>query len=156
MTRILISISVYCFWLIISLVESVIICPPPDTYSPCNNCRKVPSSSDTIVLNCDRRNAENLNDSRISDILDTFLKTPSVSPLEALDLRSNRLLTHIPIQIAQFARLNYVDLSDNNITSIEPGAFNFTATLKRLDLSHNIQLSTIAPGAFQGFISFNP
>ena len=149
------SIGCYCFISIsmallltsLSLANADVVCPPEAAYAPCG-CSEYSEKPDTIYLNCYNRN---LGDSKMSDILDAFLTTPGISPVGLLDLMSNRL-TRVPTQMKFFNQLDYVYLNNNDITSIESGAFNFPDAanpILDLDLQNN-QLTTIAPGAFKG------
>ena len=133
------------------LVPAVVICPPAETYSPCT-CYEYSNIPDTIYLYCGEKN---LDDLKVSQILDAFLTTPGVSTLGNLCLIGNRL-TRVPSQVHLFPQLDYVWLNDNNISSsIQSGAFTFNkeTPVRNLDLQFN-QLITIAPGAFQG-VGFN-
>lgn len=121
------------------------VCPPPGEISPCS-CRDL--GSDGLVIQLDCRSAS-LDDAKASQILDTMLSWPGVSPLRLLDMLGNRL-TRVPSQLPQFVLLNSIDLSNNLITNVEANAFNFsTATLASLSLSSN-SISSIQEGAFQG------
>jgi len=70
-------------------VEAAVVCPPTAAYMPCN-CTESPTNY--IELNC---GGLGLGDSRMSEILTTFLTTPGVSPIASLYLRNNEL-TYIP------------------------------------------------------------
>lgn len=121
------------------------VCPPPGEISPCS-CRDLGSDGLVIQLNC---RSASLDDAKASQILDTMLSWPGVSPLRLLDMLDNRL-TRVPSQLPQFVLLNSIDLSNNLITNVEANAFNFsTATLTSLSLSSN-SISSIQEGAFQG------
>ena len=64
----------------------------------------------------------------------------------------NNKLTRVPDQIKSLPQLEIVYLHDNEITSIDAGAFNHpngTSPLFDLYLMNN-QLTTISPGAFKG------
>jgi Leucine-rich repeat (LRR) protein len=91
-----------------------------------------------------------LSDAKIDQILTSFL--PDIqnisSPLTSLDVSGNRL-THVPSQLSKFERLNYVDLSYNNIRNLSSGAFNFTAKSINLFINNN-KIRSIEPDAFQG------
>ena len=65
-----------------------------------------------------------------------------------LQLKSNQL-NRVPGQIKFFKRLDTINLSFNNIKTIESGDFNFTAPLKQLSLISN-SISMIQSGAFNG------
>ena len=132
-----------------AVVEAAaVVCPGPEAYSPCT-CYEYGNQPGTIYLYCGEKN---LNDSRASEILDAFLTTPGVSPLGNVCFSSNQL-TRVPHQLHLFPQLDFVWLNDNNIsTPIQSGAFNFNvkdAPVKNLDLQRS-QLTSIAPGAFQG------
>ena len=131
-----------------SLVNADIVCPPEADYAPCG-CREYSKTPGTIYLNCQ---SQKLTDSQMSDILDAFLTTPGVSPVAFLSLEYGKLLTRVPSEVRLFNQLDWVFLSDNNITSIDSGAFNFPDAanpLGNLDLAYN-KITTIAPGAFKG------
>jgi Leucine-rich repeat (LRR) protein len=130
-----------------SLAEAAVTCPPIEFYSPCE-CTEW-TGTGTIRLSCFARN---LTDSKATEILQVFLTTPEVSPVGILKLDRN-LLTRIPDEIHQFPQLVRVQLDSNNITSIDTaGTFKFTSTAPlQLLMLYNTQLTTIAPGAFQGF-----
>ena len=133
--------------------EAAVVCPPLTSYAPCN-CREYtpsqfrPQKPGKITLNCQYFV---LSDSRVSQILDTFLTTPGVSALVELELTGNQL-SKVPDQIVLFPELTDVFLSQNEIASIGPSSFIFNETypLSLLTLGQNDGLSTIAPGAFQG------
>ena len=138
-------IGIVCLFL---TVETAVICPTKVNYSPCD-CYEY--SSNTIWINC---RGQNLTNSRVSGILNVFLTSPGVSPVGKLSLQNNKL-TRVPNQIKLFPQLVEVWLSDNKITSIQSGAFNFTTTtVEWLVLSDN-PVATIAPGAFQGMNTNN-
>ena len=69
-------------------MESAVVCPPEADISPSNCGEDLTNKPNTILLNC---YAQNLNDSRWSDILDIFLATPGISPLGWLNLMLNQL-----------------------------------------------------------------
>jgi len=127
-------------------VQSTIICPAFEIYSPCT-CTERPISPDTIEIDCVYRF---LSDSRMNEIMDALLTTPGISPVSILFL-SNNLLTRVPDQIRFFPRLTTANLDYNKLTSIDNGAFNFTTKLSYLNIFGN-QIATIAPGAFQGSV----
>ena len=123
---------------------SIEICPPPEAYAPCY-CGYTSLEPNAIALTCD---SFNLTDSEVSDILDTFLSTPDISPLVLLSLRNNQL-TRVPSQMQLFTELQVIDLENNAITSVESGTFKFNADYLSLSLENN-QLTTIAPDSFIG------
>ena len=104
--------------------QSAVICPAATVFSPCS-CDEYKGNSGTIELNC---GGNNVDDTRLSAILDTLLTTPGVSPVGALMLWNN-LLTRVPDQIPRFTQLVVVDLNYNKIRSLPTAAFKFTATL---------------------------
>ena len=144
--------SCYCFTSLLlllssSLVDAEVVCPPAADYAPCQ-CSDYFLKPGKILLTC---KILKLGDSKISDILDAFLKTPGVSPVGCLELSSNQL-TRVPSQMKLFDQLEWVELYNNNITFIESGAFNFpnaSDPLQYLDLTYN-KMTTIAPGTFTG------
>ena len=129
-----------------TVYAQTLTCPPAASVSPCV-CRDN-NDGVTVFLNCYN---QNLDDTKISQILNTFL-SGGVSPLGRLDLFFNKL-TKVPVEIPQFPQLDLVYLYRNSIDSVKSGAFNFGKTLVRLDLYDN-QIATIEPGAFQGNYTF--
>jgi len=129
----------------VQVVEAVVVCPPTTSYTP---CKCIESPANYISINCF---GLGLNDSRMREILTSFLTTPGVNSVAYLYLQSNKL-TYVPREIKFFTQATDVELYNNNISSIESGVFNFSGPLplSRLELS-TIQLTTIAPGAFKGF-----
>ena len=120
-----------------------LVCPPAQYYRPCN-CQSW-GQDDVAWLFCFNLN---LNDTKMSQILSSFLTNPSTSPLGAVTLNNN-LLTTVPEEIRHFPQLVYINLSGNNIRSISTGAFQFRATADRVLLFEN-EISVIEPEAFQG------
>lgn len=118
---------------------------PLDTseISPCR-CEESESPMETRLL-CDNQTL--IGDAIASQVLTTMLTSSKVS-LTTIQLNSTGL-NHVPFELVQFDRLETVHLSENHIQSIATGSFNFTATLKRLNLSSN-GLSHIEQNAFQG------
>lgn len=118
-------------------------CPSPKLIAPCQ-CLKINSKANQ--LNCSRRN---LTDATACAILDAYLNTRSVTPLQYLDLRNNQL-TRVPRQLKLFPQLQTVVLDENTISIVRWDDFNLTARLKYfISLSGN-QLNVIEPGALQG------
>jgi Leucine-rich repeat (LRR) protein len=89
----------------------------------------------------------------MSNILDQFLK-PLATPVAYLDLYLNHL-TFVPDQIKQFDQVVRVDLEYNEIPVIRTGDFVFETKLERLVLAGN-NISVIEPGAFQGKTTYSP
>lgn len=110
---------------------------------PCN-CSSG-NGDGTGVLDC---SDTNLNDDLASHILDLFITPESISLLYRINLENNQL-TLVPSQIPIFPQLIYVDLSFNQITMIQTGAFDFSKTVDQLILSNNI-IRTIEADAFLG------
>lgn len=71
--------------------------------------------------------------------------TNSLTTLVDLDLSSNRLTN---VLLTYFKALLNVNLSDNNLTSIDSAMFQNSEYLKAIDLSNN-KISTVKPGTFQ-------
>lgn len=129
------------------VIECAVVCPSASDYSPCA-CKESAREAGLIAISCPRLN---LDDSTASKILDSFVNTAGVSPVGFVDFTTNQL-TRIPTQIRMFAQLLGGTFEDNNISSIDYGAFDFrspTAVMQTLVLAYN-NLKTIAPGAFQG------
>jgi hypothetical protein len=118
-----------------------VICPDSSVVSPCV-CGD--NGDGTVSLNCFARN---VNDDRVSTILDSFL-SDGITPLGYLNLGYNPM-TKIPSQIPSFKQLFTVGLGSNELSIIKSKAFNFNVPLDLLDLRIN-SISVIEPGAFQG------
>lgn len=126
-------------------VKATVVWPPEETVSKyfCKEYKEKPGTIELLWV------SSSMGDVKVSEVLNLMLTTSAaVSPLGKF-LVGRKILTHIPDQIRQFPQLDFVLLSDNNITSIVSEAFNFTSKLRYLSLGDN-QLTTIAPGAFQG------
>ena len=139
------KIRIMCL-LLLSFVRKSVggVCPPPGEISPCI-CGDLGSEGLVVQLSCQ---GTNLDDSRASQILDKMFSWPRVSQLRLLDFSNNRL-TKVPSQLPQFALLNSIHLENNQITSIDAGAFNLVSTFTRLNLDSN-PITTIQEEAFQG------
>ena len=102
--------------------SSSFVCPRSQDITPCL-CRPN-KEDDAAILFCE---VSNLDDYKASRILDAFIAKPPGSnknyPLGAIFFSKNRL-TRIPDQLRLFNRLINVELDKNNISSIEPSAFN--------------------------------
>ena len=117
------------------------LCPLGPTISPCTCYAALDEGAD---VDCSKRS---IRDQEMSNILDQFLK-PLASPVAYLDFYLNHL-TFVPHQITQFNQLIRVDLEFNEISVIRSGDFVFETQLERLVLANN-NISVIEPGAFQG------
>ena len=93
------------------------VCPVAEDIFPCK-CERSRVGDGTVSLFCE---GLNLDDVKASRILESFLRTPDVSPLGMAVFSKNKL-TRIPNQLRLFNRLRSVDFSRNVISSIEPGA----------------------------------
>ena len=143
------SLSIYWQVLIFATVlvgwsSSQTICPDSSIVSPCicsdNN------DGLTTQLNCFGRN---VNDAKLSDILDFFLApTSRANPLGYVNLGANPL-TQVPYQLPYFRELRTIGLGSNSITDIKHKAFSYNRLCDLLDLRIN-SINTIAAGAFQG------
>jgi len=60
-------------------------------------------------------------------------------------------VNQVPPKLPSFKVLKHLNLYRNNISTIKPGAFSFSAPVSILDLDGN-EINEIEPGAFQGFI----
>ena len=102
--------------------QSAVICPPATAYSPCS-CDEYKGNSATIELNC---GGKNVDDTRMSAILDALLTTGGATPVASFNLWTNKL-TRVPSQLPRFTQLVSVDLNSNTIRSLPTGAFMFPA-----------------------------
>lgn len=75
--------------------------------------------------------------------------TPQLRPFLGLVIIIGNKFTRVPIQITLFTQLFQDDLSNNEITTIQSGAFNLTNRLRYLTLRGK-GIATIEDGAFQG------
>ena len=117
--------------------------------SPCTCENLGLGSTGSIHLDC---SSGNLDDKKASDIFNAFLSYANVSLLTSLTLYNNSL-TRIPEQIRLFPRLVRMSLSTNKFKSVERSVY-FPQTvefLEHLGLDYN-QISTIEPGAFQSTV----
>ena len=80
----------------------------------------------------------------INTVLDSIVSLPMVS----LTISSNGL-TQVPPQIQQFSQLEILDLKNNKISAARNGSIAFAKMPRTLDLTYN-ELTTIEPAAFQG------
>ena len=77
-----------------------------------------------------------------------WLAKSSNSTLSKIYLDSNSL-TNIPTQIALMTKLAFIDMSFNQITTIQSGDLSFTAPVTNLYLRAN-SINSVEFGAFQG------
>lgn len=123
-------------------------CPNRITIAPCTCNLNDGTYGRTVELHCFNMK---LGDSKISEILATFNSTPNVPPLSKLDLSLNSL-TRVPKEILLFSSLAYVFLYANKIRTVHSGAFKFSSRLREISLANN-QLTNIEPEAFEGIIT---
>jgi len=83
----------------------------------------------------------------MSRMLDWILLS-SAKTLKSLKVRRINI-TEIPSQIPSFTALERLDLLGNSISTIKSGALSFSVPVIQLMLSNN-NISSIEPGAFQG------
>lgn len=75
----LVLTAIVCFLVLVKVKaddKTSNVCPSPDFYAPCR-CEKS-LDNQYLILNC---LSSNLNDSRVSEILDAFTDTSGVKPL---------------------------------------------------------------------------
>ena len=140
--KLFLKFLLFCFVLVNEAMAGV--CPPPGEISPCT-CSDLGSEGLVIQLQCHNTAIE---DEKASEILDKMIQWPRVSSLRRLELSNNRL-TRVPSQLSQFQMLNYVDLSANQISSIEANAFNLVTTFNTINLASN-PITSIQDEAFKG------
>jgi len=127
-------------------------CPNPGSISPCT-CRQYyvyPTGYEkSIVVDCQRKN---LTDAQISVILNTLLVSPGLNPVISI-LASSNQLTKVPDEISKFPALNIVYLGENQITELPctdgKSFINNRFATGKIDiyLSNN-QITRIPSGAF--------
>jgi len=126
-----------------------VVCPDPVTYSPCDCTEYTGTNSfvmTTSTLDCSNRN---LSDSLLNEILNIFTLNPLISQVNHLILYSNQL-TRVPTQIPLMRWLTFVNLSDNKIQTVESASFDFASyKMNLIDLSSN-QITSIQSNAFLG------
>lgn len=126
-----------------------VVCPDPVTYSPCDCTEYTGTNSfvmTTSTLDCSNRN---LSDSLLNDILNVFTLNPLISQVNHLILYSNQL-TRVPTQIPLMRWLTFFNLSDNKIQTVESASFDFASNkMNLIDLSSN-QITSIQSNAFLG------
>jgi len=93
------------------------------------------------------RQSEKHSDASVSRILDWILLSSSKT-LEILKI-SLIGITEIPSQIPSFTALTYLNLGSNSISTIKNGALIFSVPVSALELGQN-KINSIEPGAFQG------
>jgi len=86
-------------------------------------------------------------DASVSRMLDWILIS-SAKTLETLAIDFIRI-AEIPSQIPSFTALNYLDLDRNSIITIKNGTLRFSVPVLKLNLGRN-NITSIEPGAFQG------
>ena len=86
-------------------------------------------------------------------IFNNYLAARNVTPFHYLDLQKNRF-TRVPPYFKFLPRVDSIYLYENDIRTIQYGDFNFTSALHILSLDSN-NLTLIEPGAFQGINSIN-
>jgi len=89
-----------------------------------------------------------LDDIRVSQILNAFFSLGIDAPITSLSLDSNQL-TRVPDQISLFSKLEYLNLNYNLITTVTTGSLNIAVPFE-LELQYNPTLTIIEAGAFQG------
>jgi len=114
---------------------------------PCDCIQTNPSIA---LLDC---NGKRVNDTMADAIFNNYLAARNVTPFHSLDLPKNRL-TRVPTHLKFLPRVDIIHLYENDIRTIQYGDFNFTSALHNLGLENN-NLTLIEPGAFQGINSIN-
>ena len=96
-------------------------------------------------------NNQELNDTKLSNILDAFL-SPGIGPL-ILIKATNNLLTQIPSQIStkKFPNLIYIDLSFNRITTaVKSTTFSYLISSPNVYLNfNNNRIQSVAPSSLK-------
>jgi len=136
--------SFFILGLLATCVSGQVNCPDSTLVSPC----VCGDNGDglTASLNCFARN---VNDQRISDILDVFLSpTTRANPIGYLNLGYNPI-SFIPKQTASLRQLYTAGFGSTDLTTIKNGDFVFTREANLVDFRLNL-ISTIENGAFQG------
>ena len=116
-----------------------VVCPPASAISPCT-CAGSFYNANGFSLNCA---SLRLSDSQLSTILNVIINSNGISPLVELDASSNEL-TKIPSQISRLQSITTIALSQNQITAIPTGSFNYpSAPSMNMDLFSN-KISSIS------------
>ena len=131
-----------------SCVNGQINCPDSSLVSPC----VCGDNGDglTVSLNCFARN---VNDAKVSDILDAFLAPSSrANPIGYLNLGYNPI-TAIPSQVTSLRELHTVGMGSTDVSIIKTNAFNFRREANLIDFRLCL-INKIESGAFQGTREF--
>ena len=80
----------------------------------------------------------------------TFFETAGLNGLELLDLSFNKLKEVPSTALRPTAHLKDLLLGGNEIADVREAALANLTHLRRLDLSHSTQLTSLAAGAFRG------
>ena len=131
-----------------SCVNGQINCPDSSLVSPC----VCGDNGDglTVSLNCFARN---VNDAKVSDILDAFLAPSSrANPIGYLNLANNPI-TAIPSQVISLKELYTVGMGRTDVSIIKTNAFNFRREANLIDFRPCL-INKIESGAFQGTREF--
>jgi len=89
-----------------------------------------------------------INDETVDRIMDWLLLS-STNTLEEISIIYMNQVTRVPQKIASFKALRKLWLYNNNISTIKSGAFSFSFPVYVLDISDN-GINEIEPGAFHG------
>ena len=117
------------------------VCPPAATIAPCTCSSYLWGTG--VELNCYN---QGLTDSQLSSKLNLFLST-GISPLLSLNAASNGL-TKVPDLLPKFASLWIIDLSNNQITALPPGAFSYPLAKYLLVYLQDNQIKSIPYDSF--------
>ncbi len=89
-----------------------------------------------------------LSNQRINS-LEGLLYVPEIEKCQALDLHHNQISSIQPGAFQGLTNLEWLHLDHNQISSIQPGTFQELVSLRRIHLNNN-QITSIQPGSFQG------
>jgi len=116
-----------------------VVCP---TAADLGGCTCQEAWSDESGLDIDCREVK-LNDATVGGLLKALLET-GVSPAVTFDASKNNL-TKVPVNLSKLSELTYIDMNDNQITSIPVGAFQSSSTKNVGIYLSNNRISSIAP-----------
>ena len=129
--------------------SSQVVCPTV-TSSKCT-CGPAQNSDPNAGL---RLYCKGLNDAEISSTLKAFATTNVSSSLVELLVFGSQsdnnpiALTKVPVEILKFESLSWIELSNNKISSIPPGAFNFPNVKQSKVFLRNNEIESIYYDAF--------
>ncbi|KAI8491275.1 hypothetical protein Bbelb_309080 [Branchiostoma belcheri] len=142
--------KLYCMALLIALLEGV--CPQMPDPARSGTNQKAPAQPQGVVpANCPNMCTCDPRDQSITCKREGFTAVPAEIPNQVVTLRlvQDKISIVNRKDFAGLTRLNYLNMNNNQITSIAPGSFRDLIRLNGLRLSGN-RLQLLPRGVFQG------